>query len=89
MPITITDKQIEDGYVVLTLSDDSKVAVQVDWATKFVQEAVEDEDGNVHYQDTEVSLLEHEIEQAVTLANQRAADSQEAEEAAQTIIDEA
>lgn len=85
--VTITDKQITDGYVILTLSNGEEVAISVDWATEFVQECVQDEDGNLHYVDTEVSLLEHEIEQAVELANQREQDSQSSTEAAQAIIE--
>lgn len=88
MAVTITDKTIDGDYVKLTLSNGEEVAIQVDWATKFVQEPVEDEDGNVTYVDTEKSLLEHEIQKAVDSANERVANTEANTEAAQTIIDE-
>lgn len=83
---TITNKQIDGEYVKLTLSNGEEVAVQVDWATKFVQEAVEDKDGSVTYVDTDVSLLEYEITQATLAADARAAKFAVDVAAAQVII---
>lgn len=76
MPITITDKQINDtgDYVVITLSNDEQVAIATCWADQIDEE-------------TGKSLLELEIANAPIRAQARIDDAVSTTAAAQAILD--
>ncbi len=86
--ITIVDQRISDDQqnVLITLSDGTYLAIQIDWATKFVQEPYTDDAGNLAYRDTDKSLLSYEIEQATVRAQHRADETASSLSAAQDII---